>query len=297
RRKLIPHGPSSVTVSLPSKWVKNNNLKKGDEIDILEEDNNLLIKPVYISDTSKKIDVSFSGISPDIMKNVLLALHRKSYDEIKIEFNKPGVAKDIQTFLNEMQLGFEIIKQEKDHVLIKSISNPEAEQFDNLFRRIFRITIEYSKKIDAVIADDEDRTYSCLLHETSINRISNYCKRIIVKEKKSNACFLYSIIDNLNFIVKGLTFILDEVNSRAVFSKEFLNKYRDMEDLFSQIYELNYKFSVNEYGVLIGKLSNLKEQIVKVKSKKANEKESWNNLISIVNELNSLLDSIVSMQF
>jgi hypothetical protein len=36
KRKVILHGPSTLTVSLPSKWVKNHNIKKGDELNIEE---------------------------------------------------------------------------------------------------------------------------------------------------------------------------------------------------------------------------------------------------------------------
>ena len=32
QRKVIQQGPSTLMVSLPSKWVKENNIKKGEEL-------------------------------------------------------------------------------------------------------------------------------------------------------------------------------------------------------------------------------------------------------------------------
>ena len=42
-RKLIQHGNSSLTISLPSKWIKNKGLKKGDQIQIIEKGETLIL--------------------------------------------------------------------------------------------------------------------------------------------------------------------------------------------------------------------------------------------------------------
>ena len=43
KRKLVRQGSSTLMISLPSKWVKSNNLDKGSEIDIDEKENVLEI--------------------------------------------------------------------------------------------------------------------------------------------------------------------------------------------------------------------------------------------------------------
>ena len=43
KRKIVKHGPISLTVSLPSKWVKKRNLKAGDEVEVEEHNNGLFI--------------------------------------------------------------------------------------------------------------------------------------------------------------------------------------------------------------------------------------------------------------
>ncbi|MBI2136461.1 AbrB/MazE/SpoVT family DNA-binding domain-containing protein, partial [Candidatus Woesearchaeota archaeon] len=43
KRKLVQHGNTSLTVSLPKKWTDKFNLKKGDEIEIVEKDDKLFL--------------------------------------------------------------------------------------------------------------------------------------------------------------------------------------------------------------------------------------------------------------
>jgi len=295
RRKIIPHGPSSMTISLPASWVKQHNLKKGEELEVLEEDNDLTIKAVCARSETKKIEISFVDLDIDTEQDLLITLHKKGYDEIIIHFDKPNTIKEIHSFLSNTQLGFEIIKQDQNFVTIRNISNPESEQLDALFRRIFRIMIEYAKKIEHVIKEKEDATNSCLLHETSICRISNYCKRIIIKEKRQNSSFLYLITNNITNIAHTLSSLLTEFDTKKIKpTEQFKTKFSETNEVLVQIYELNYKFSLKDYSLLKKRLELLKKQILK-NSKET--KEPWNYLIEINRDASKLLEEILSLQF
>lgn len=293
RRKVIIHGPSSMTVSLPSTWVKQHNIQKGGELDVYEEDEGLIIKPVCSNNSVKSTEVSLIGLDDHTKRDLLISLHKKGYDEIKINFDKQNMVKELYAFLNNMQLGFEIIKQDQESITIRNISNPESEQFDNLFRRIFRITIEYLKKIEAIINNTEDMTHSCLLYETSIMRISNYCKRIIIKDKRQNACFLYAIINDLNHVAHNLTLLLDEIKEmNGTPSKQFCAKFSEVCELTISIYNLFYKFSMQEYSSINERSKTLKKQLSETKSKEFH----WDHLESIQKHIDSLLESMLSVQ-
>jgi len=286
-----------MTVSLPATWVKYNNLQKGEEVEILEEDNNLSIKPVCINNDHKMIEVSFVDLDKDTQKDLILTLHKKGYDEIKIKLDNQELIKELHEFLNVMQLGFEIIKQESNSISIRNISNPTAEQLDSLFRRVFRITIEYSSKIDAVIKNKEEITQSVLLHETSINRIANYCKRIIIKEKRQNACFLYAIIEELTTITNNLTILVNEIQEINMLPKTFITKYSEMNNLLIQVYNLYYKFSLKEYSNTKKVSENLRKQVVKMQSQDITGFGGWDILESILDEIRNLIESTLAVQF
>jgi hypothetical protein len=298
RRKIIPHGPSSLTVSLPSAWVKQHNLKKGGEIDVYEDENSLMIRPVSMNSATKKVEISFAGVDSAIWKDVMLALHKKGYDEIKIGIDSQDTIKELHAYLSSMQLGFEIIKQDADCVLVRNITNPESEEFDTLFRRVFWITHEYTIKLGAIMSDSEDITHSCLLHENSIGRITNYCKRIIVKEKRTDSCFLYSILDDLNALAHSLTDLLAGLKAGdEPVPKGFIAKFLATGDLLSEIYELYYKFSISDYGEAKGRLECIGRQIIQIKSRDKTGLPYWDYLDSITKNAHSILESILVVHY
>jgi phosphate uptake regulator len=297
RRKITPHGLSSMTISLPSVWVKQNNLKKGEEVDVTEEENNIIIKPVTTTHDTKITETSFIGLDKDTGEDLILALHKKGYDEIKIIIDNPEKIKEIHAFLNHMQLGFEIIKQESNSITIRNISNPEIEQFDNLFRRVFRITIEYANKIETILQNKDELTHSCILHEVSVNRISNYCKRIIIKEKRKNACFFYSIIEELNNITASLTILLNDSMNTSIISKNIITKYSEVTNILIKTYELYYNFSIKEYSNIKHNLETAKKTIEKLKSKDYNNNNYWDNIELIREGIEKVLESTLAAQF
>jgi hypothetical protein len=298
RRKISPHGPSSLTISLPAHWVKRHNLKKGEELDVNEEDNHLIIRPICMSNLPKKTEVSFVGLDPETWKDMILTLHKKGYDEAKITVNGQSTIKELHAFLNSMQLGFEIIKQEPGSVFVKNISNPETEEFDTLFRRLFWIAIEYTNRIESTLHNREDITHSILLHENSISRISNYCRRIVVKEKKSDSPFLYSILKDVNTMAQSLTSLLNELKeSDGKTSKQFKTKYKEMGESFSKLHDLYYKFSLNDYSLAKKRIEFLEKEAIKSRIENAEEQSYWGHLTSIINSMKSILESILVVHF
>jgi phosphate uptake regulator len=295
RRKIVPHGPSSLTISLPSQWVKQHNLKKGQELDVSDEDSYLKIKPVSLSNAPKKIEVSFIGLDADTWKDILLTLHKKGYDDVKINYSRKDTIKEVHAYLNSMQLGFEIIKQEANSLFIKNITNPEAEEFDTLFRRLYWIAIEYTHRIEAIMKNQEDITHSLLLHENSIIRISNYCKRIIVKEKRKDAVFLYSILENITSIAGNLTSLLKDIKEKEVLlSKEYIARYSVSCGLLSKTSDLYYKFSLSDYSSIKKSLDTQKKDMQNTKTEKSCYKEY---LDSINDCIRSILESTLILHY
>lgn len=271
RRKITLHGPSSLTISLPCTWVKDNDLKKGDEIDIEEEGNKLLIKPISNSCTFKKKEVDFAGLDLDTRKELILSLHARGYDEIKINYDKEIIGKETYFFLNEMNIGFEIINQNINSLVIRNISNPENEQFDNLLRRIFLIAKEYSKKVEERLENKDNQTFSCLVHELSIKRIANFCKRIVLKDKNNNSLFVFKIIESLEKITYSISQLLDQFQETDnCAKKELILIYNETCHIFELSYQLFYKFSLNEYNIFRNKS---KETSYKIRDYKLNNLE------------------------
>jgi len=50
KRKVTLHGPATLSVSLPLKWARMFNVKKGDELEVVEQKDSLLISPSTIKE-------------------------------------------------------------------------------------------------------------------------------------------------------------------------------------------------------------------------------------------------------
>ena len=58
KRKVIKLADKTSVVSLPSKWIKNYKVEKGDELDLEEIGNSILIKPSKQQTEIKKIEIN-----------------------------------------------------------------------------------------------------------------------------------------------------------------------------------------------------------------------------------------------
>src|ERR687886_133174 len=79
---------SSILVSLPSQWVKSNNLKKGSIVALdINLDNSLSLFPSGndIEDEIKELTISYSPSAMDILVNQVYGAYLLGYDLIRIE--------------------------------------------------------------------------------------------------------------------------------------------------------------------------------------------------------------------
>ena len=109
KRKVIQLAGKTLLVSLPNKWASNYNVKKGQEIEVTEEHNTLIIHAGNAKTAhSKEIDVS--GLAT-IATRLTGAIYKAGYDELRIRFSNTEELKEIQGTLKRTCLGYEIIEQ------------------------------------------------------------------------------------------------------------------------------------------------------------------------------------------
>ena len=49
KRKIIKQGHNTLTMTLPSDWVRKLNLEAGEEVDVCENNGSLVIKHIFVS--------------------------------------------------------------------------------------------------------------------------------------------------------------------------------------------------------------------------------------------------------
>ncbi|GAI31670.1 unnamed protein product, partial [marine sediment metagenome] len=87
KRKIIKQGHNTLTVTLPSEWVKKLNLKGGDEIDVYEKESSLILNG-YGKAKEKSAVINIDKFTVPLLWRFFQGAYRAGCDEIKIVFDK-----------------------------------------------------------------------------------------------------------------------------------------------------------------------------------------------------------------
>lgn len=261
KRKVIKQGHNTLTITLPAKWVEQNNIKPGEEIDIEGRGKNLLVSKEFKGDI-KKIDLDISGLDFASVRHKMRSAYKLGYDQIYLTFNNPitkefrtgkekAVAHLIDHEVNNL-LGCEIIQQTRHSCLIKDYSFTSADELDNLLRRVFLMIIDYGGELL-----EEARNMDKPLLETmrekhfNISKFIFYYLRTLNKigykdySKTSIMYYILSSIDDILDIEKYcavdlLGFKQKKLNDKTV---EIMSK---IFNIFRTFYEYFYKPDVDK---------------------------------------------------
>jgi len=198
---------------LPRRWANERGIKKGDELNV-EEAGNKLIVSTEKEASLEKIDLDISNLDRSSIMHIIRAAYRKGYDEISLKFDNDtvphfrlhkniNVISVVHTEVNRL-VGVEIIKQTENFCLIKSITPGAIKEFDILLRRIFSLLKDAHK--DMVTALKEyDKTLLETIEEKhdSISKFSSYCLRLLNRYgygDSKQTSILYHIIASLDKI-------------------------------------------------------------------------------------------------
>ena len=108
KRKLVKQGAATHMISLPSKWVKDNNLKKGDEVEVENLDKNLVIS-IEAPKKKTEISIKLSGLTETSIRTLITNTYRTGYDKITVELENSEQFKILKKIIETLLIGFEII--------------------------------------------------------------------------------------------------------------------------------------------------------------------------------------------
>ncbi len=182
-RKLIAHGPSSLTLALPYKWVKKYNLQKGDVVSVEENDQGLRINP-RPSEQKKSISINLVNHAWPAIVTVLTTVYRRGYDEVNVRYEKPEEYQHISTAVR-LLLGYAITENRKGKCVIKSLPSELEQDFPTLFRRVFLILLQELDDLSEIL-DSPDQVSKFYHRDADLNSIVNLAIRMINKGYVAN---------------------------------------------------------------------------------------------------------------
>ena len=246
KRKLVRQGHATLTISLPSKWLKTFNLSAGNEIDMDEEGNQLIISAGK-GTVIEKGALDTSGLGT-LLVRCIAAMYKKGYDEITLNLESPEQIEKIQELLQKYFMGFEIVSQGKSTCTIKTISKGMEEEFDALLRRIFLVQKGMGTDfVEAVKESDYARLKSIRTSEDVNNRLTTICRRVLNKKGKTkNIAFMYGTVEQLECIADEYRDLINYIiGKKPKIGKELMEMFKQINKMFEMYYECFYKFDKN----------------------------------------------------
>lgn len=241
KRKVIQLAGKTFVVSLPSKWAKQQGIKKGDEVNLEEQESKLILSSSSIKTSNKKeLDSDKLEI---LTKRSLFRQYQEGADEIQINFSNPRRIQDIQEYLNEL-IGYEIVKQGKQHAIINDVSGQKQQEFDQIMRRLFLLfkgMIEDS--ITAFKEKDKEALKNIIYRDLEINKFTHFCLRLLskqnIKQDKKMAYFtmLYTL-ERIGDDYKNMINYMTETKKMP--DKEVIKLCETFHKFFTKTYEFTF---------------------------------------------------------
>jgi len=300
KRKVIQLAGKTHVVSLPSKWVKHYNVKKGDDIDIEELGNQLLVKPIKQETELKNISLNISNFNERTFRSAMSALHKSGYDEITLYFESQKLIDVTQNLIQNLLLGFVVIEQTSKKIVLKNVSNEIDSEFNPALRRIFLVTISLANSsLDMINSKQFSNLQSLINLEMSNNQLTSFCLRLMNKgfyKDQDKKLFLATIIWNLEKIGDEYKHICINLSkNEKELNKDVLVLYKEVNNLLTSYYDLFYNFSPEKLNILVDKKEEIIEKLDKIKTDTEYETKLLTKLSTITSKTADLSSSIFAL--
>ncbi len=256
RRKVSRIGPATLMVSLPSKWVKKYGVKKGDEMELIEKEHQLIFQTNSTMEV-KRLTINFNNSFIWIMKWLMNIIYKLGYDEIEINLKDQNLMADIQKNMNLNTLyGFEIISYDNNKCVLKEMSAYTQDDFQLFYRRCFNVTIDMlSSCVNILKNKNYDELKNILVLEETNNKLVSACERMInkqniIQEKKVFYYITVWLLEKTADIVKDFAnYILEQDDSFKI-NEKTLNILLQVEKLYSDFFIINFNPSIEKFKEL-----------------------------------------------
>ncbi|MBI4149352.1 AbrB/MazE/SpoVT family DNA-binding domain-containing protein [Candidatus Woesearchaeota archaeon] len=303
KRKVIQIANSTQLISLPRQWSKRLNIRKGSELEVLEQGNKIIIAADKEPEASR-IELQAQGKDPLVLRSVIAA-YRSGYDEISITFDDPAAVRNLPSQLNDLLPGYEVLQHTSSTILIRDIAHEMATEFDAVLRRIFMVIKSIAESTYEMLEEyDEDRLKNIASLEMTNNRLCNYCERLLNKRgytRFDRTVFMYVIVWEMEKIAdqyKYLTYFFSQQKQVTV-SKEAKKLFQEAMQMFDLFYGAFYQFDRKKVAEIV----QLRKDVVAralalmAKTKDNPEIRVIHHLITIAQMTFNILNSYLAVHF
>lgn len=303
KRRLVEQGGTTLMVSLPSKWARRLNLKKGDEVELSEIGRDVVIK------TEKDIElertsIDTTNLNERVIRWLLSGLHKGGYDEIEIIFDRKEVMDIVTELIKDLYMGFAITEQTDKRCVLKNISRDLESEFDTILRRAFLVTVSMGESCLELTKQGKLGKMKELINlEHTNNQLTNFCERILNKKGYRDyrkTCFMYVVAWNLEKVCDDYKYICEylSVNPMIKPSKELIEIFEMANKQVRGYNSLLSKFKAEDLVELNKNRKAIVEKIKElIKKQKPDEVLILNYLMSLVMKCEDFSTSMFMLNY
>jgi len=278
QRKIIQQSATSLGISLPSKWTKKWNLKKGNLIDLEEKDNLLEIKPEKFKPAEKKITID-TAIYGELIGRVFPNLSKKGYDEIKVLYKKDSDLQPLKKAISNEVVMFETIKKESDYIILRAISEIDEKELENIKKRIIFLMIDSIQKIKLFLDNNNPDLLNDLIElELAGNKFTHICMRAINKQpEKEHSHMEYTFIWQMEKLGNDFKFFA-KANPKNM-NKKIISHFARVMDNLKLVMEIYLKYDPKKAVEFYSNRNKLNSEALVLLNNKNNPNE--NNVLHL----------------
>lgn len=297
KRKVVMSGNKTLTVSLPIDWAKKNGIKAGEDVDVIEHGQELIINA---NDSEKGLGEYIIKIPDEIEKDLSKYPHRliispyvRGYNQIKILFKDKQILQILSKTIDKYMLGSEIVEQGENYCIIKILVKGQNEEITQIINRLYLLLITMLKDMQDIVSKEkwEDLEFIEQM-DHSLNKLHFFCRRMLnTKGYKddSKTRTLYRLSCLIEEMSDYIVDIARVIKSAKKVDKNLIKLLADIEKLVSGHYSLYSKYDHYKVVELKVKRNEIKEKLHNQISKHSKED------IIIIHLLLGILDKIMHM--
>lgn len=289
RRRVIQIADSTQLVSLPRKWCQRLNLKKGDEVEVTEKGNNIIITTEKHDELKRAaVDVTKLGT---YIERFFHAYYKAGYDEVAVKYSMPEQLEQIQRILGTTTIGYEIVDQTASTCVVKSVAESSDAEFEPMLRRTFLLLKSMlDNMIESIDKNDFSQMKGIIALEIVNNKYTGFCRRVLNKGGYDpvKAPLLYCVVEELEKIAdecKYLCQYLMENKDKITGCKKAKKLCRDVTQLYDGCYHLFYNFEIKKASELLLERKRLVSDITPLFDDKKSYPRIMHHLLTITQKI------------
>jgi phosphate uptake regulator len=255
-RRLQKVGYSTLSVSLPSDWVKENNLKRGDDVYLIpEKDGSIRVFPTELVKPKDEVEEYICNADlcdePNMLERVIVGnyiLGREIFSIISSERMNSRHVEEVRGIVGKL-IGLGIVEETPDHITLQCSVDPRKFHIDMLLRRLSVISLTIVKEaIQALTEGNESLANDAISREDEADTMCLLAMRLLISaQRKKEVADAIGLEDPLHILYFGL--MLRYLELVADYAEEIARRVIALLQ--------KYKNQLPEW--VIGKMSNLND--------------------------------------